>query len=479
MNPARESRNTRDCPVSTSSTAALAHAEQAQWRTVAFYGDAVADLDAAMAADPGWGLACIAKADFLLTLTEPLLVPEARALLVAAEPLMAHANARERAHFAAAKLCAAGRWREAGVLWDGILLQHPRDLLALNSAHLFDFYRGDALSLRARVARVLPEWPADDPLRPFVLGMLAFGLEECNQYAQAEDTGRHALAANPRMPWAVHAVAHVMEMQGRHAEGAEWLRSREADWAPDNGLSVHLWWHLALFKLETLDTAGALALFDAHISGAASVVNLQWLDGAALLWRLRLLGVDLGPRWQGLASDWTQPEQLAGHYAFNDCHALLALIGSGEPGRAQALLETATARAAQGDEDNRAMAGEVGLPLMQALLAHAAGDHATAVRLLYPLRRVAHHFGGSHAQRDLIDQTLLAAACSASGGHERAAGRALLNERRQAKPATPLTAHWAARLGLQENWCPTSGEYAGRSPKGTVARLGAARRSAG
>ena len=441
----------RGNPVSTASVAALAHAEQALWRSGAFYGDAVVDLDAAINADPGWGLARIAKASFLLTLTEPSLLPEAGALLVAAEPLMAHANRREHAHFAAARLCAGGRWREASDRWDDLLLQHPRDLLALNSAHLFDFYRGDALSLRARVARVLPEWPVDDPLRPFVLGMHAFGLEECNQYAQAEDTGRRALDACPRMPWAVHAVAHVMEMQGRHAEGVEWLRSREPDWAPDNGLSVHLWWHLALFKLESLDTAGALALFDAHIAGAASVVNLQWLDGAALLWRLRLLGVDVGARWQRLASDWAQPVQLAGHYAFNDCHALLALIGSGDLGHAQALLACATARAAQGDEDNRAMAGEVGLPLMHALLAHAAGDPASAVRLLYPLRRVAHHFGGSHAQRDLIDQTLLAAACSSVDEHDRAAGLALLNERRLAKPATPLTAHWTARLGRREN----------------------------
>jgi hypothetical protein len=441
----------RGCPVSTTSTAALAHAEQAQWRTVAFYGDAIADLNAAIAADPGWGLAHIAKADFLLTLTEPSLVPEARALVAAAEPLMAHANARERAHFAAATLCAAGRWREASALWDAVLLLHPRDLLALNSAHLFDFYRGDALSLRGRVARVLPEWPADDALWPFVLGMHAFGLEECNLHAQAEATGRRALDACPRMPWAIHAVAHVMEMQGRHAEGLEWLRSREPDWAPDNGLSVHLWWHAALFKLESLDTAAALALFDDHMAGAASVVNLQWLDAAAMLWRLRLLGVDVGVRWQRLASDWTQPVEFAGHYAFNDCHALLALIGSGELGRAQALLEAATARAGQGDDDNRAMAGEVGLPLMHALLAHAAGDHATAVRLLYPLRRVAHHFGGSHAQRDLIDQTLLAAACAATGDRERAAGRALLNERRLAKPDTPLTEHWTAALGLREN----------------------------
>jgi len=443
--------DTRDCPVSTTSQAALAHAERALWRTVAFYGDAVADLDAAIAADPAWGLARIAKADFLLTLTEPLLVPEARRLIEVAEPLMAHANARERAHFAATTLCGAGRWREAGGLWDEILLQHPRDLLALNSAHLFDFYRGDALNLRARVARVLPEWPADDALRPFVLGMHAFGLEECNLYPQAEETGRRALEACPRMPWAIHAVAHVMEMQGRHAEGVQWLRTREVDWAVDNGLAVHLWWHLALFHLESLDTAGALQLFDAHIGGAASVVNLQWLDCAALLWRLQLLGVDVGPRWRRLAQDWAQPVEHAGHYAFNDCHALLALIGSGDLDRAQALLRSVTARAERGEDDNRAMACEVGLPLMHALLAHAAGDHTTAVRLLYALRGNAHHFGGSHAQRDLIDQTLLAAASLAAGNHDRSAGCALLNERRLAKPNTALTAHWASRLGLRDN----------------------------
>ena len=438
----------RDCPVSTSSTAALAHAEQALWRSVAFYGDAVADLDAAIATDPTWGLAHVAKADFLLTLTEPSLVPQARHLIAAAGPLMAHANARERSHFAATALCAAGRWREAGAAWDEILLQHPRDLLALNSAHLFDFYRGDALNLRTRIARVLAQWPIDAPLRPFVLGMYAFGLEECNLYRQAEETGRRALEACPQMPWAIHAVAHVMEMQGRHDEGVRWLRAREPDWAIDNGLSVHLWWHLALFHLESLDTAGALLLFDAHIGGTASVVNLQWLDCAALLWRLQLLGVDVGPRCQRLAQDWAQPVEHAGHYAFNDCHALLALIGSGDLARAQALLQAAAARAESEHGDNRAMAVEVGLPLMHALLAHAAGDASTAVRLLYPLRSVAHHFGGSHAQRDLIDQTLLAAAARDS---DKAAGRALLNERRLAKPNTPLTAHWASRLGLRDN----------------------------
>ena len=430
----------RGVPTGASSSVARDSHERALWHLVSFYGDPMAAFDATIAADPGWGLARIAKAVFILTLTEPAMLPQARQLLAETEPLMAGAPPHEQAHFGAAQAALAGRWREACARWDALLLDQPRDLLALSAAHLFDFYRGDARSLRARVARVLPEWSVDDPLQPFVQGMHAFGLEENNLYPQAEAAGREALARDPRGPWAIHAVAHVMEMQGRHEEGVRWLHDGSDTWV-DNGLAVHLWWHLALFRLETLDTSAALALFDARIAGAASAVNLQWLDGAALLWRLHLLGVDVGARWQALAAEWADPVAHAGHYAFNDVHALLAFIGSGDMARAQALL---AASSAQAQADNTDMAREVGVPLMQGLMAFANGDADEACQKLYPLRGVAHHFGGSHAQRDLIDQTLLAAAARSS---HRAAGRALLNERRLAKPLAALTAHWAQRLG--------------------------------
>ena len=439
----------RDMPLGSSSSIARGHHERALWHFVSFYGDPMGAFDATIAADPGWGLARVIKAVFILTLTEPGMVPQARQLLVEAEPLMAGAPPHEQGHLAAAQAALAGRWREACARWDALLQDRPRDLLALNAAHLFDFYRGDARSLRARVARVLPEWPIGDPLQPYVLGMHAFGLEECNLYSQAEAAGREALARGPRGPWAIHAVAHVMEMQGRHPEGAAWLEERRTDWADDNGLAIHLWWHLALFRLETLNTAAALALFDAHIAGSASTVNLQWLDGAALLWRVHLLGGDVGGRWQALAGDWADPVAHAGHYAFNDVHAMLALLGSGDMARAQALLAAATEHA---NADNGEMTREVGVPLMRGLMAFAQGDAAQACSLLYPLRTVAHHFGGSHAQRDLIDQTLLAAAVRAG---DTALGQALLNERRLAKPVTPLTEHWAARIGSRRAAAPS------------------------
>ena len=432
----------RGNPVSTRSQDALDHAERALWRLMTFYGVPLEDLDAASAADPGWVLPELMKAGFLMGLTEAGLARQGTALLDAVEARVAKANARERAHHAALRRLASGDWSGACAAWEALLLAHPRDALALQWAHLHDFYRGDAASLRQRVARVLPEWDAADPLRPHVLAMLAFGLEESNLHAQAEAAGRAALAADPKAPWAVHAVAHVMEMQGRHAEGAQWLGSRRADWLPGNGFAVHLAWHEALFALEALDARTALALHDEQMAAERTTIVLERLDSAALLWRLHLIDADVGDRWARLVAVWDLGPEAAGHYAFNDLHALLALIGAGELARAEAWLALSGERAAR-SPTNSTMAREVGLPLMRGLLAYARGRHDEAVERLYAVRADAHRFGGSHAQRDLVDQTLLAAA--ARGG-DRRVGRALLNERRATKPETPLTRHWSERV---------------------------------
>ena len=202
------------------------------------------------------------------------------------------------------QLALDGRWQAACRVWDELLVEYPRDALALQWAQLWDFYRGDAVNLRLRPARALPEWDEADPLHAHVLSLYAFGLEESNLYPQAEDVGRRALAADPKVPWAVHAVAHVMEMQGRYEEGAAWLRQHQSAWAEGNGFSGHLWWHKGLFRLEALDHAGALRLLDTRLSGTALQITLQRVDAAALLWRLHLLGVDVASRCAELLVAW-------------------------------------------------------------------------------------------------------------------------------------------------------------------------------
>ncbi len=440
----------RGNPSSSASPAARDAAEQALWRMMSFYEPPLADLDNAMQADPGWSLPHVMKAGFLLSLTEPGLLSEADAHLSHARALQAHATPREKAHLEATQFVLEGRWHLACRTWDALLVEHPRDALALQWSHLWDFYRGDAAGLRLRPARALPEWDEADPLFAYVLGLYAFGLEECNLYPQSEEAGRRALAANPRGPWAVHAVAHVMEMQGRFEDGAAWLRQHQPAWAEGNGFACHLWWHKSLFRLEALDTAGALRLVDTHLAGDAMQITLNRVDAASMLWRLRLLGEDVGARCAALVAGWAPDDWHAGQYAFNDVHVVLALLGAGEMQRAEAWLARCAERAlmpTDASRSNHLMAREVGLPLMRGLLALARGDAAGAADLIAPVRAQAVRFGGSHAQRDLIDQTLLAAA--AQGGR-RSLGRALINERRMAKPVTPLTRHWMEQLDLPE-----------------------------
>jgi hypothetical protein len=428
----------RGNPVGTASAQALAHAEKALWRMVSFFDTPLADLDAAAAADPSWAWPHLMRAGFLLSLTEPSLLHDVdKSLDEARLRMRGAAGGREQAHLAALSRGAQGRWPEACAAWDAMLEAHPRDLAALQWAHLFDFYCGDAGGLRDRPRRALSHWTSDDPLRPYVLGMLAFGLEECHAYAEAEAVGREAVAGPAKVPWATHAVAHVMEMQGRTDDGIAWLESRRADWSEGNGFAGHHWWHLALFHLERLDTAAVLALHDAHLSSANNALTLQRLDGAALLWRLRLLDVDVGNRWHDIAHGWDFDLGSVGHSAFNDVHALLVMLGRGRRAEADEWVATAEQRAGASTTSNGTMARQVGVPLMRGLLAFERGAFADAVRWIEPVRQRAQRLGGSHAQRDLLTQTLIAAALRAG---QPDLVRALVDER--GKPHTPLAEHW-------------------------------------
>ncbi len=439
----------RGNPCGTRSAAARDAAEMALWRMMSFYDTPLADLDAASAHDPGWALPHVMRAGFLLSLTEPSLLAEAGQHLQRARERADGAPARERAHLEAVQATLDGRWQAACRIWDELLIDYPRDALALQWSQLWDFYRGDAVNLRARPARALPEWDDGDPLYAHVLSLFAFGLEESNLYPQAEEAGRRALSLNPKVPWAVHAVAHVMEMQGRYEEGAVWLRQYQAEWAEGNGFSGHLWWHKGLFRLEGMDIAGALRMLDKRLAGENLQITLQRVDAAALLWRLHLLGNDVAARCASLLEGWDLSDAAAGYYAFNDAHAVMAMLGAGEVARAEAWVARCAERAMAADDarrSNHLMAREVGLPLMRGLLALARGEADAAADALYAARGVAQRFGGSHAQRDLIDQTLLAAAAR---GSRRGIGRALINERLMAKPSTPLTAHWRAQLDIR------------------------------
>ena len=278
--------------------------------------------------------------------------------------------------------------------------------------------------LRDRIARALPAWSAALPAYHAVLGMYAFGLEECGEYERAEEAGRRCVALERRDCWGWHAVTHVLEMQNRTGDGIRWLRSDPDAWSQDSFFAVHNWWHLALFHLEQGDVAEVLRLADGPIFGARSQVMLDMLDASALLWRLWLRGVDVGDRWDALADNWA-PVAGAGNYAFNEFHAMMAFVGSGRNDAQQAVIESLR-KAAAGATDTAAFAREVGLDAALAFQAFGEGRYADTVKLLRPLRSYAHRFGGSHAQRDVIDLTLIEAA---NRSQQRSLASALAAER--------------------------------------------------
>ncbi|MGB9148910.1 MAG: tetratricopeptide repeat protein [Burkholderiales bacterium] len=415
---------------------AIFAAEQGIWRLISFFGNPLDEFDAALTLAPDFVMAHVMRADFCLLQSERSFLSDAANSLQQAASHNAHANVRERQHVAASRLCLEGKWEEACLAWDAIVTDYPHDILALFNAHIMDFYRGDSLNLRRRLTGVLPFWSKNDPLYSYVLGMHAFGLEECNFYAQAEDTGRRALELEKRDPWSVHAVTHVMEMQGRIDDGIDWLTSRMGDWAPDNGLAFHNWWHLALFNLERGDYAAALEVFDTRIGVPTPAMSLQLVDATALLWRLHLLGADVGNRWHAIAQAWANRDKLErGYYAFNDIHALLALIGAGRMEEAEDFhsnegVVTGT---------NAMMVRDVGRPLIPAMIAFAKGQNEKAANQLLAVRSCASRMGGSHAQRDLIEQTLLVAAIRAGN---KALAERMANERLLTKPHSPLARRW-------------------------------------
>lgn len=425
--------------VSGATSEALALFETALGQFHTYTGNPLETAEAAIAAAPDFAMAHLLRAHLYLSGMEAPGIAPALQSIAAARRLAR--TERETLHTVAAEAWAGGAFEAASERFDDILIAEPRDSLALQMGHLLDFYRGDARNLRDRVLRVLPSWSAAAPHYHAVLGMHAFGLEETGDYAAAESAGRRACDLNPRDAWAHHAVLHVMEMQGRVEDGIRWATTREQHWAPDNMMAVHNWWHLMLYHLERDEHALVLQMYDEKVRGGGSTVILDLIDASALLWRLHLRGVEIGAaRWNELADAWSGTAD-DGIYAFNDVHGLIAYLGAGREDLIARQLETLHRSAERSNFSNAAMTGQVGLPVAQALTAFVAGQYRDCLTRLRGMRTIAHRFGGSHAQRDLLDLTLLEAA-RRDGDH--ALLRALTAERLHARPKSPLALRYFA-----------------------------------
>jgi tetratricopeptide (TPR) repeat protein len=410
-------------------------------RAVADYyalgGDPVGKLKESLARDPGFALGATAIAALFLVGGFRADHAEVKGALKAARAAARRATPREKLHLEAIETWAEGRLKDAAAVFEEILVEHPTDALALRLAQDAYFFLGGSAAMRDSVARVLPEWPDDNPLTNFVVGAHAFGLEETGDYAAAEAAAREALTRNPGDAWAAHALAHVFEMTSRPEEGVAFVTASRPDWRDAHFMVGHNGWHLALYLVELGRIDEVLAGFDRHMQPAlANDMTLDRVDAASLLWRLELDGVDVGARWAVVAKQWA-PHVHDHVLAFNDLHLAFAVARSGDRRLIDMFRNSLDAYADEGEGDNAVVTRQVGRPLIDAMLDFTDKRYEEAIEAILPLRYDAVRIGGSHAQRDIVDLTLIAAAERAG---EKNLARALLAERVALRP----TPRWRA-----------------------------------
>ena len=345
---------------------------------------------------------------------------------------------REQLHLGALDAWSLGDMRGAASIWDTLLDEFPRDLIALKVSQFVLSYLGESEGMRARVERVLPAWTTEHPGYGFVLGCYAYGLEESGRYRDAEDAGLRAVELDRGDIWAAHAVAHVAEMEGRLQDGIDWIAALSSEWNECSNFALHLRWHESLYHLELEQHDRVLALYDREVRAESTDEYLDVANAVSLLWRLEQADVNVGARWGELAS------RAASHVddhalVFVDMHYLMALAAADDRVAVREFLSSCESFAASGRGTEAEVMADVGLPLARAVVAHRDGAYGDVVDHLYPVRRRIRRIGASHAQRDLFDQLLIDAAWRGRRVDE---ARELLAERLRWRPNN----RWGLRL---------------------------------
>jgi hypothetical protein len=371
-----------------------------------------------LAADPQFALAHCLKGYLMMLTYKQSNVPLAAASLQEARRWSGSATVREQQHIAALAAWIDGEPDRASALWRQILTTHPRDVLAFRLAHFTDFWLGRPDRMLTAVRAVEPAWSVELPHYGTLLACRCFAHEECGLYTEAEADGRAAIAHDPADVWAAHGVAHVLEMQGRRAEGIAWINGLRGNWDGANNLRHHLWWHAAMFHLEQSETDTVLALYDTEFRDLAAPLTQAQPDlyidaqnAASMLFRLQLHGVDVGDRWEELA-DKAEARIGDTQSAFTLPHWMMALAATGRAEAASRML-TALRDAAQAPSSHAALVGTIALPLSEAVLAFGQDQPARAVALMRPVLGDVYRLGGSHAQQDVLEQLYLHAALRA------------------------------------------------------------------
>jgi hypothetical protein len=422
-------RDRYDLPLTTSSDRAAAfYRDGVDCMLSAWFG-ADAAFDRAISEDPDFALPHVARARIHQMNME---IAEARAGAARARELAAAASPRERRHVEIIAATIEGQPKAATSGAEQHLEEFPRDVLILSlllGAFGLYAFSGRPDHDAARVAicqRHAPHYGGDDW---WFLSYLGWSHVEAGNAAAGRELIERALAIRPANANAAHSLSHALFELGEGAQAHAFLLG----WLPAHErasfLHGHLSWHVALTMLEAGDTDGALQIYQRQIKPRDSgypPLNV-FTDCASLLWRLSLAGqTDLASDWQEVAAFGEKFFPQAGAH-FADVHYALAAAATGNPRLEIRLTEMATRHA-----NGRLAPGPSAIDLCRGVRAFADGDHEAAVRLLEPQMAELVRIGGSHAQRELWEDTFIVACLR--GGHGDKAAR-MISGRLQRRPS--------------------------------------------
>ena len=432
-------RDRYDLALTTTSPAARDAYVQASGLALTFYPGAVEAYERALAADPGFALAHAGKAQILVRQGD---AAAGRAALAVAKDLAPGVSEREASHIAFFDLAFSGQTEAALAALYAHLAKWPRDALVVNTAANPNGVIGASgrIGQKQKIAALM------DSLAPhygddfWFVSYHAMALSEDGQLGPARAKIEQSVAANPNNAHGAHGFAHICYESGELERGRSFLSAWLATYPRDGFFYGHLSWHLSLFEIQAGNWTEATRLYrdaialDRHSGGPQQKVS----DGAAFLWRSELAG---HPRdaatWRALReyANSALPRPGSG---LADLHVVLAQAVMHDDAALNARASQMEAMAREG----RYPSGSYLPALAPGFAAFERGDFSAAIEALASLAGENERIGGSRAQHDLIDFTLLRAYLGANRLDE---ARHLLSVRRPGASGVPVLGVEAAR----------------------------------
>src|SRR5882672_9245511 len=421
-----------DLALTTASAAARDAYVQASALALTFYPGALEAYDRAIATDPGFALAHAGKAQVLMRQGE---VAAARAALAAAKGLASDVSDRAASHIGFFDLVFAGQTEAALSALYVHLAAWPRDALVVASAANPNGLIGSSgcIGQKHQIAALMDSLAATYGDDFWFVSYHAMALSEDGQLGVARAKIEQSVATNPNNAHGAHGFAHICYESGELDTARAFLSSWLATYPRDGFFYGHLSWHLSLFEIQAGNWTEASRLYhdamalDRHSGGPQQKIS----DGAAFLWRSELAGQ---PRdataWRALHGYASTSLPRPGN-GLADLHVILAQAVM----RDEAALDRRARQIEALAREGRYPSGSYLPALAGGFAAFERGDFSGAIEALASLAAENERVGGSRAQHDLIEFTLLRAYLSANRLSE---ARHLLGVRRPGASGVPV-----------------------------------------